>query len=255
MSLTLTSLSILPQIFCTTKNLIGNVLTEMNEMSKKGTDCWLTRVNSIEKNFKIPTNFKYSKFSGKKITTILRGKFDSFWLKKINEFKKNDADDLDHNKLRVYKTFKSCFAVEPYVACVRNRNQRSALTRLRISAHSLATEILRRTQPITPYNKRFCVFCQTIQNNTQTNLTTNNQCIDTEKHFLLGCETFKNTRNSFLAKMSVLRPGFENLPCSDKFAALMCPVTPQQTMVTNRYIKFMVDKREKILQGEQVESF
>ena len=226
----------------------------MMEMSNKGTDCWLTRVEKIENLLKIPTNIKYSKFSGKKIITILRGKFDSYWLKKINEFKKNDADDQNHNKLRVYKTFKSCFAAEPYIACVRNRNQRSALTRLRISAHSLATEILWRTRPITPYNERFCVFCQATQNSTQTNLQTNNQSIDTEQHFLLGCENFKNTRNSFLEKMSDLKPGFENMSCNDQFVTLMCPVTPQQTKATNRYIKFMVDKREKILQGEQFEN-
>ena len=172
----------------TPTNLISNVLTEMTEMSNMGTDCWLTRINSIEKSLKIPTNMKYSKCSGKKITSILRGKFDSFWLKKINEFKKSDTDDQNHNKLRVYKTFKSCYAAEPYLACVRNRNQRSSLTRLRISAHSLATEVLRRTRPITPYTERFCIFCQTkptnnvaILNSTQTNTTTYMQYLDTEQ--------------------------------------------------------------------------
>ena len=89
----------------TPTNLIGNVLTEMMEMNNKGIDCWLTRVINIEKSLKIPTNMKCNKLSGKKITTILRGKFDSFWLKKINEFKKNDTDDQNHNKLRIYKTF------------------------------------------------------------------------------------------------------------------------------------------------------
>ena len=44
-------------------------------------------------------NIKSTKFSGKKITKILKGKFDMFWLKKINEFKKNNSDDQDHNKL------------------------------------------------------------------------------------------------------------------------------------------------------------
>ena len=72
----------------TPTNLIGNVLTEMMEMNNKGIDCWLTRVINIEKSLKIPTNMKCNKLSGKKITTILRGKFDSFWLKKLTSSKK-----------------------------------------------------------------------------------------------------------------------------------------------------------------------
>ena len=87
----------------------------MTEMSEKGIDCWLTRVNQIEKHFKIPSNLKYNKFSGKRITSILRGSFDCFWLRKINEIKNCGPDNQDHNKLRVYKTFKSCFAAEPYI--------------------------------------------------------------------------------------------------------------------------------------------
>ena len=123
------------------------MLKEMSEMSKNGADCWLTRVNEMQKNLKMSQNLKSTKFLGKKITKKLKGKFDMFWLKKINEFKKNNSDDQDHNKLRVYKTFKSSFTAEPYLTFVRNRNQRSYLTRLRISAHCLATETLRRTRP------------------------------------------------------------------------------------------------------------
>ena len=80
------------------------------------------------------------------------------------------------------------------------------------------------------------------------------QYLDTEQHFLLGCETFKNTREAFIGKMSELKNGFEKLSCNDKFATLMCPVTPQETKAVNRYIKFMVEKREKILLGEVIEN-
>ena len=124
----------------------------------------------------------------------------------MNEFKKSTFDDQDHNKLRIYRTFKSSFTAEPYLSCVRNRNQRSSLTRLRISAHCLATETLRRTRPVTPFNQRFCVFCQT-QPNTNTNQTDDEsnsipiKHLDTEQHFLLVCNRFPRTRESFLAKI------------------------------------------------------
>ena len=234
----------------TPTNLIGNVWSEMTEMSEKGIDCWLTRVTQIEKHFKIPSNLKYNKFSGKKITSILRGKFDCFWLRKINEIKNCGPDNQDHNKLRVYKTFKACFAAEPYITCVRNRNQRSALTRLRISAHSLATEVLRRTRPVTPFNERLCTFCRSSPSSLINQNTTTFDFVDTEQHFLLVCNKFRNTRNTFLAKISALRPGFDELSDTDKFSTLMCPTTPQETKLTNRFIKFMVEKREKMLIGD-----
>ena len=142
-------------------NLIGDVLTEMKAMSLDGRDCWLTRVNNIEKLLKIPQNLKFSKSSGKNLTAIVKSKFDSFWLSKVNEFKAKNNDNLDHNKLRIYRQFKSSFTIEPYITLVRNRNQRSSLSRLRISAHTLATEVLRRCRPVIPLERRFCAYCQT----------------------------------------------------------------------------------------------
>ena len=179
-----------------------------------------------------------------------------FWLKKIKEFKKDNSDDQDHNKLWVYKTFKSSFTAEPYLTFVRNRNQRSYLTRLRISAHCLATETLRRTRPVTPYNQRFCVFCQTQPGDLNTNQICNEsnsipiQFLDTEQHFLLGCNRFINTRNIFLDKISTLKPGFMELTESEKFSTLMCPTSAQLTKTVNRFIRFMVEIREKISSGE-----
>ena len=77
-----------------TGNLIGNMLKEMSEMSKNGADCWLTRVNEMQKNLKMSQNLKSTKFLGKNITKKLKGKFDMFWLKKINEFKNNNSDEF-----------------------------------------------------------------------------------------------------------------------------------------------------------------
>ena len=130
----------------TDTNLLGHLWTEMTDMTVRGQDCWLFRVNKIEQLLNVPGNLKHNKFVGKKLSSILRGKFDTFWLKKINEIVTNKTDSCDHNKLRVYKQFKSSFTKEPYVEFVRNRNQRSSLTRLRISAHLLATELGRRTR-------------------------------------------------------------------------------------------------------------
>ena len=227
---------------CSNTNLLGHVLQDMTAMSETGQDCWLTRVNKLENLLKIPRTLRLTKTSGKNIAKIVKSKFDKYWLDKINEFKTNKNDNFDHNKLRVYRQFKSSFTTEPYITLVRNRNQRSSLTRLRISAHTLATELLRRTRPVTPINQRFCAYCQT----TDSNDTDSNKCIDTEQHFMIECSTFGNTRDAMFDKIANFVPGFKNFPNCKKFSTLMCPTTPQTAKIVNRYIKYMFKKREEI---------
>ena len=150
--------------------------TEMSEMARRGQDCWLFRVDQISKLLNVPTKLRFSPNSGKLITKLLKSRFENLWLQKINEFKANKTDNLDHNKLRTYKTLKLSFSKEPYIEQVRNRNQRSSLTRLRISAHGLASELGRRTQPVTPFDQRFCAYCRINQH-------PNEKFVNTELHF------------------------------------------------------------------------
>ena len=236
----------------TQTNLIGNVLTEMENMVENGQDCWLTRISQIEKLLKTPKNMQFSKLSGKKILSLLKSKFDGFWLNKINEFKASDADNLDHNKLRVYRQFKASFTAEPYINLVRNRNQRSSLTRIRISAHNLATELLRRTRPVTPLCRRQTKpsdpEAATSQGAENSNLS-GKTFVDSEQHFMLHCDVFKNTRSCLFEKLSAIMPGFKQLSDQNKLSTLMCPTTPRVAKLVNRFIKFMFQKRESISSG------
>ena len=54
------------------------MLKEMKIMSENNQDCWLTRVNQMENLLKMPKNMKYSKSSGKNISSILKGKFEHY---------------------------------------------------------------------------------------------------------------------------------------------------------------------------------
>ena len=66
----------------TSNKLIGHAFIEMENLKSKNCESWLTRVSKIEKLLNIPPNLFYNKMSGKKILTILKSKFDSFfWLK------------------------------------------------------------------------------------------------------------------------------------------------------------------------------
>ena len=146
--------------------------------------------------------------------------------------------------------FKGSFTREPYIDCIRKRNQISYLTRLRIGAHSLAIELGRRHRPITPIHERVCLFCQTDVHWNAPNQTCYSNlefgALDDELHFLTACSRFTNTRRAFYSAFAVSTQNFEILDDDKKFLMLMCPSNPKAVKIVNRYIKFMFDQRGTI---------
>jgi hypothetical protein len=157
-------------------------MQEMQNLAEQGFDCWLTRVNRMQTLLKISTPGS-SHRTGKIVTKNIRGRFDRYWLDKINEVK--GTDGVNHNKLRTYKEFKGSFTIEPYIGLVRNRNQRCDLTRLRISAHNLDVERLRYSRPHVPLDDRRCRFCPTPGDGST------KPPVDDEIHAIMDCELMK----------------------------------------------------------------
>ena len=134
---------------------------------------------------------------GNRIDCLIKSKFERFFLDQIN-VKKIGPDGLDHNKLRLYNTFKGSFKQEPYITNINNRNQRVWLSRYRTSAHNLRVETGRYTYPVTPLLQRTCKYCNS------------GEC-DTELHAILCCETFKLKRQCFINIKSTFCPKFPEL--------------------------------------------
>ena len=247
-------------------SLLGHVMTEMSEMSNRGQDSWLTRVENIENILKIPRTYGPIKTAGKKLTSVLKSKFDRFWLDKVNESKLG-PDSIDHNKLRTYKCYMASFTREPYLDQVRNRNQRSYLTRLRVTSHNLAIERGRHTRPITPIDQRICIYCKppapTSRSCTQPSTSQSQTLrtgspsaqVDSEQHFLISCPIFSVERNCLFGKMSSIEPDFRTLSNEDKFVKLLCPTSPQMAKLSNKLIKIMFESRNKIDLGQPINIF
>ena len=169
------------------------------------------------------------------LTKHIRSKFEVYWLKQINTLRIG-PDGNDHNKLRTYKLFKGSFRAEPYIEQVINRNQRSFLTRLRISAlTSLGIEKLRYSKPPVPVNDRICIYCH----------DQNNSHIDDERHIFV-CPKFKFLIECFKNKMSLEIKGFCMLSENEQFLTCMCPTSAQQAKAVNRFIKITFESRENI---------
>ena len=140
-------------------SLVSDAIFEMQLMSLRGTDCWLSRVEKMQKLLNIPNILTFKKGNAKKRNNSLKSRFDRFWLDSVNLTRTSQNDTNNHNKLRTYMLFKGSFTKEPYIDLVRNRNQRSFLSRLRTGSHHLNIEKGRWTRPVTPIEERTCQYC------------------------------------------------------------------------------------------------
>ena len=73
--------------------------------------------------------------------------------------------------------------VEPHILYVQNKNVQQALTRFRVSSHSLLIERGRYSRPIIPRGEAICKFCSLNE-------------IDDEMHFLSKCTFHDSERIS-----------------------------------------------------------
>ena len=185
----------------------------------------------------MPSYYKASKV-GKIFTQKLSARFDSHYLAEINKIKP-DAEGNDRSKLRFYRTYKGSFTREPYLDLVRNRNQRSWLTRVRVSAHNLQIEMGRWKVPPVPPSQRFCKFC-------------NNNSVDTESHFLHDCSTFSLKRNCFFSMLNTLIPGFIFMSRINKISTMLCPTSVKASKLVNKYIDILFKARNLIDEGTPV---
>ena len=225
--------------FSIRKHQSGSLLgLAVAEMASSGQDSWLSRVRSVQTLLDIPVypTHHSETFVSAQINLKLKSHFDSFYLEEINKIKLGD-DNLDHNKLRFYKTFKGCFKTEPYIFLINNRNQRKWISRLRTSSHRLEIETGRYT--CTPVNERQCEFCSPDPDNPQANL-------GTEAHFLINCVTFSDERRCLFQRLSLIMPNFPALSEEWKVTTLLCPVNVKVAKLLNKYIGLVFKLRDTI---------
>ena len=102
---------------------------------------------------------------------------DIFNQESLTNIQRNDG------KLRTYGLLKTQPGFENYLTDIKSVKERTALTKIRLSNHSLMIEKGRHQK--LDKNQRFCPFCPDV--------------VEDEIHFLLKCKTYHNLRRVFLA--------------------------------------------------------
>ena len=208
-------------------------MSEMADMARQGTDCWLTRTDKMAKLLKVP-DIQYSEFSGKYVLRKVQCRFDRFWLNEISSTRVG-PDGNHHNKLRTYSSLKGFFGTEPYVEMhvVNNRNQRCHLSRLRVSAHRLGCEVQRYKRPAVPRDQRFCAYCPPVQGPGGQPV----RHVDDECHCLIECIVGKKERPNLLTSFSSRNSTFATSCNVGKFKMLVCPSNPTDAKLVREGVK------------------
>ena len=124
-------------------------------------------------------SYNYQTFIHKKTFQRLNDKFHQEAFSTIRD---------NFSKLRTYGLIKTKIGIENYLEDLSNPILRKALTRLRLSNHSLNIEKGRHAN--IPRDLRYCPFCTT--------------SVETETHFILECQMYKDERKQLLYQIPSL---------------------------------------------------
>ena len=137
-------------------------------------------------------------------------------------------------KLRTYAHIKDDINFEEYLVSVRNVHDRIALTRFRLSSHSLMIE-KGRHQNMKLFD-RTCPFCP--------------QHIENELHFLIQCPTYQHLRKTLLDNVKDTIIGFY-YPEDELFLFWFLLRNPVIAHLTARFIKLSMELRTFLIDGHK----
>ena len=128
-------------------------------------------------------------------------------------------------KLILYNQYKTECKLEPYLDLVCENKYKIALSRFRLSSHSLMIEIGRYNG--TPREDRLCTFC-------------NMRKKEDEYHFLLVCPYYTELRRRYFKKY------FCSWPTLTKFDHLMSATSKKTLNNLSRFVYFAFKKRNPV---------
>ena len=127
----------------------------------------------------------------------------------------------EHSKLRTYAKLKTEIGMEDYLNSIENVRDRTALTKIRLSNHTLMIE-KGRHQGLQE-NQRFCPFCD-------------NQ-VENEYHFIMECNTFDVFRQHLFVEIMEINNMFNILDDNEKFYIFLLSKPEAGKMISEYFNK------------------
>ena len=137
----------------------------------------------------------------------------------------------EHSKLRTYAKLKTEIGMEKYLCIIENVWDRTALTKIRLSNHTLMIE-KGRHQGLSE-NQRLCPFC--------------NNKVETEQHFIMECKTFEIFRQKLFEDITEINFRFGLLDDTEKFVFLLS--NPEVGKITSEYLNKTLQIRTYLVEN------
>lgn len=167
-------------------------------MFNNNIECWYLSIHYIFKKLNIHNLEVKLNFFIKSVKQKLCNSFVKFWNTKRR--------DTKSSKLDTYFKLKTCFSKEMYLS-LNNFQLRSAICKIRISAHDLKIERDRYKTLYIERDQRLCKKC-----------TLN--LVEEGQHFITSCPAYKNDREIFFKEINCICPNFIYLSNEAKFVWL-----------------------------------
>jgi hypothetical protein len=137
----------------------------------------------------------------------------------------DDRNQVNGNKLRTYRTYKTQLCTSAYVKSVLIRSHRQVLANFRSGSLPLAIETGRYAKPKVQLNERICIYC-------------NNNCVEDEMHLLMEYEFYSDLRYFLFQKGQQINETFSLLNTVDKFIFLMNDTSVQPFLAKTMFNMF-----------------
>lgn len=137
----------------------------------------------------------------------------------------------EHSKLRTYAKLKTEIGIEDYLNSIENVRDRTALTKIRLSNHTLMIE-KGRHQGLQE-NQRFCPFCD--------------NKVENEYHFIMECNTFDIFRQHLFVEIREINNTFNILDDNEKFIFLLSK--PEAGKMISEYLNKTLQIRSFLVEN------
>ena len=139
----------------------------------------------------------------------------------------------EHSKLRTYAKLKTEIGMEKYLCIIENVWDRTALTKIRLSNHTLMIEKGRHQGLLE--NQRLCPFC--------------NNKVETEQHFIMECKTFEIFRQKLFEDITEINDRFGLLDDTEKFVFLLS--NPEVGKIISEYLNKALQIRTYLVENHK----
>jgi len=190
---------------------------------------WLHHVKEIVDNtgYSFLWNINYPTLDNKNICTLLKRRLTDMYVQTFFH-----QLSLDNGKLRFYKSVKSEYVMENYL--YHNEfNERSAICKIRTSAHPL--EIERGRYKKLPVHERLCTYCPM-------------NAVENETHFISQCTHYETERKTLFQTVATISPSFYHLNDHQKTTFLLKAQNPTIIQNVGQFINHCLQRRSQTRQ-------